>query len=162
MTDLDLDTFAADGTRICSIADALELIGDRWSLLVVREIGFEVHRFDQIRTRTGAPRQMLAARLRKLEEVGVVERRKYQDRPERYEYVLTEAGRALFPVLVDLRKWGSGLRRRARSAGRMVTWRVAARAAPRVVSRTPSADPSALVHTFRGGCADRLPDENFT
>lgn len=106
MTDLDLDTFAADGTRICSIADALELIGDRWSLLVVREIGFEVHRFDQIRTRTGAPRQMLAARLRKLEEVGVVERRKYQDRPERYEYVLTEAGRALFPVLVDLRKWG--------------------------------------------------------
>ncbi|WP_369251299.1 winged helix-turn-helix transcriptional regulator [Streptomyces sp. R41] len=102
----NFDTFAADGTRICSIADALELIGDRWSLLVVREIGFDVHRFDQIRTRTGAPRQMVAARLRKLEEVGVVERRKYQDRPERYEYLLTGAGRALLPVLAELRQWG--------------------------------------------------------
>ncbi|MFJ4832009.1 winged helix-turn-helix transcriptional regulator [Streptomyces sp. NPDC088747] len=102
----DFDTFAADGTRICSIADALDLVGDRWSLLVVREIGFDVRRFDQIRTRTGAPRQMLAARLRKLEEVGVVQRRKYQDRPERYEYVLTGAGRALLPVLAELRQWG--------------------------------------------------------
>ena len=101
-----LEAIEDNGTRICPIADALELVGDRWSLLVVREIGFAVHRFDQIRTRTGAPRQMLTARLRKLEEAGVIARRKYQDRPERYEYLLTEAGRDLLPVLTELRRWG--------------------------------------------------------
>lgn len=106
MTVTEFDIFASDGTRVCSIADALELVGDRWSLLVIRELGFDVRRFDQIQTRTGAPRQMLAARLRKLEDVGIVERSKYQDRPVRYEYLLTAAGRELIPILSMLRQWG--------------------------------------------------------
>ena len=92
--------------RVCSIADALQLIGDRWSLLVVREIGFGVTRFTDMQRLTGAPREILAARLRKLEEVGVVTRVRYSEHPPRYHYELTEAGQALVPVLQSLRKWG--------------------------------------------------------
>jgi DNA-binding HxlR family transcriptional regulator len=95
-----------DGPRECSIADALELVGDRWSLLVLREIGFGVRRFSDIRTNTGAPRETLTARLRKLEDAGVIERRRYSQHPPRDEYLLTDAGRALTPVLTSLRKWG--------------------------------------------------------
>lgn len=92
--------------RACSIADALDLVGERWSLLVLRELSFGVHRFKDIQVNTGAPRETLALRLRKLEEAGVIERRRYCDRPPRDEYVLTEAGRELTPVLAALRQWG--------------------------------------------------------
>ncbi|NAS20090.1 transcriptional regulator [Herbidospora sp. NEAU-GS84] len=92
--------------RVCSIADALEILGERWSLLVIRELGFGVHRFKDIRVNTGAPRETLALRLRTLEEAGIIERRQYCDRPPRDEYVLTAAGRELFPVLAALREWG--------------------------------------------------------
>jgi DNA-binding HxlR family transcriptional regulator len=92
--------------RPCKIADALMLVGDRWSLLVIREIAYGVHRFNDIRANTGAPREMLAARLRKLEAAGVIVRRRYKERPPRDEYVLTDAGDALTPVLRSLREWG--------------------------------------------------------
>jgi len=96
----------ADGPRVCSIADALEVVGDRYSLLVLRELGFGVRRFNDIRRNTGAPRETLAVRLRKLEEAGLIERRRYSERPPRDEYVLTEAGAAITPVLRSLRRWG--------------------------------------------------------
>jgi DNA-binding HxlR family transcriptional regulator len=96
----------ADGTRVCPIADALELVGDRWSLLVVREAGLGVRRFNDIQRNTGAPRQMLTARLRKLEQAGILTRVKYSEHPPRYEYELTAAGQALIPVLRGLRAWG--------------------------------------------------------
>jgi DNA-binding HxlR family transcriptional regulator len=92
--------------RVCSIADALEVVGERWSLLVLRELGFGVHRFRDIQINTGAPRETLALRLRKLEQAGVIERRRYCDHPPRDEYVLTGAGRELLPVLATLREWG--------------------------------------------------------
>ena len=92
--------------RACSIADALEVVGERWSLLVLRELGFGVRRFKDIQVNTGAPRETLALRLRKLEETGIIERRRYCDRPPRDEYVLTAAGRDLTPVLIALREWG--------------------------------------------------------
>jgi DNA-binding HxlR family transcriptional regulator len=92
--------------RVCSIADALDVVGERWSLLVLRELGFGVHRFKDIQVNTGAPRETLALRLRKLEEAGVIERRRYSDRPPRDEYLLTAAGRDLAPVLIGLRVWG--------------------------------------------------------
>jgi DNA-binding HxlR family transcriptional regulator len=94
------------GPRACSIALALDVIGERWSLLVVRELTLGVHRFNDIASRTGAPRDILTARLRKLVEVGIVERRAYSDKPPRYDYLLTEAGLALRPVLQTLRQWG--------------------------------------------------------
>ena len=92
--------------RVCGIADALELVGDRWALLALRELGFEVRRFNDIQANTGAPRASLAARLRGLEDAGLVERRRYCERPPRDEYLLTDAGRELMPVLGQLRAWG--------------------------------------------------------
>jgi DNA-binding HxlR family transcriptional regulator len=92
--------------RICGIADALDVIGDRWALLVLRELGLGVHRFNDIQLNTGAPRDSLATRLRQLQESGLIARRRYSDRPPRDEYVLTEAGTALGPVLAALRVWG--------------------------------------------------------
>jgi DNA-binding HxlR family transcriptional regulator len=92
--------------RPCPIAAGLELVGERWSLLVVRELTLGAHRFGEIVAGTGAPRDRVAARLRTLEEHGVVERRRYQTGPDRFEYHLTEAGRDLSPVLRALLVWG--------------------------------------------------------
>jgi DNA-binding HxlR family transcriptional regulator len=92
--------------RICPIADALAVVGDRWSLLALRELFFDVTRFNDIQVNTGAPRASLVARLRALEVAGLVERRRYCERPRRDDYVLTEAGRELAPVLGALRVWG--------------------------------------------------------
>jgi DNA-binding HxlR family transcriptional regulator len=92
--------------RPCSVAAALEIIGERWSLLAIREIGYGVHRFARIAAYTGASRDMLADRLRKLEAAGIIERRQYSEHPPRFEYHLTQAGRELFPVMLALRQWG--------------------------------------------------------
>ena len=92
--------------RPCSIAASLQLVGERWALLAIREIYYGNHRFDHIVRNTGAPRDRLAARLRALEESGIVERRAYSDRPPRYEYHLTSAGWELLPVIHALRTWG--------------------------------------------------------
>ncbi|MGD0554074.1 MAG: helix-turn-helix domain-containing protein [Streptosporangiaceae bacterium] len=94
------------GVRPCSIASALEILGERWTLLAVREMGSGVHRFARIAAYTGASRDMLADRLRKLENAGIVERRLYSEHPPRYEYHLTQAGLELFPVMTALREWG--------------------------------------------------------
>lgn len=94
------------GPRSCKIADALAAVADRWSLLIVREVNLGVHRFTDIRANTGAPREMLSARLRKLEKAGVSRRHRYHEHPPRDEYLLTEAGEELQPVLRALRRWG--------------------------------------------------------
>lgn len=96
----------AVGVRPCSIADALDILGERWALLAVRELGYGVHRFSKIVGFTGAPRDILADRLRKLEAAGVVERRQYSEHPPRFEYHLTQAGKELLPVMLALRQWG--------------------------------------------------------
>jgi DNA-binding HxlR family transcriptional regulator len=93
--------------RPCPIAAALEVVGERWALLVVREIALGARRFGQIVTGTGAPRDRIAARLKTLEAAGVVVRTPYQDRPRRDEYQLTDAGRDLIPILNALLAWGS-------------------------------------------------------
>lgn len=91
---------------MCSMADALKLVGDRWSLHVIREIGSGVCRFDGIQRRTGAPREVLTSRLRKLERSGVITRTLYHQRPPRFEYALTPAGQELIPVMAALYAWG--------------------------------------------------------
>ena len=93
--------------RPCSVEAALAVIGEKWSLLVVRELAFGVHRFDSIVQNTGAPRDILTNRLRSLESTGVVEKRQYSERPPRFEYHLTQAGRELRPILLSLGQWGS-------------------------------------------------------
>ena len=92
--------------RRCSIAGALGVVGDRWALLVVREVSLGNHRFSDILRGTGAPRERLSARLAELVEAGVLERRQYSDAPPRSGYHLTAAGRDLVPVLQSLLQWG--------------------------------------------------------
>lgn len=90
----------------CSIAGALEMIGDRWSLLVIRDLSLGLRRYDELQTSTGIPAATLAARLKHLESKGIVERVRYQNRPPRDEYILTEKGRDLGKVGIALREWG--------------------------------------------------------
>jgi len=92
--------------RPCSVAAALGVIGEKWSLLVIRELAFGVYRFDAIARNTGAPRDILTNRLRRLEAAGVLEKRQYQERPPRFEYHLTQAGDELRLVLLSLAQWG--------------------------------------------------------
>lgn len=92
--------------RRCSIAGALDVVGDRWALLVVREVVLGAHRFSEIRRGTGAPREQLTARLNALVDAGVLERKQYCTSPPRWDYHLTRAGRDLWPVLQALMQWG--------------------------------------------------------
>jgi DNA-binding HxlR family transcriptional regulator len=91
--------------RPCAIADALEVIGERWSLLIVREQFWGNHRFSDIQRATGAPRDILTTRLRRLVDAGILETRRYSERPPRDGYHLTAKGRALAPVLMALQEW---------------------------------------------------------
>ena len=92
-------------TESCPVARGLSVVGDRWTMLVVRECFFGIRRFDQMQERLGITRHVLADRLRKLEADGVLRREAYQQRPPRYEYRLTAKGKALYPVLVTLLDW---------------------------------------------------------
>lgn len=94
--------------RNCSVAATLELIGEQWSLLALREVFLGVRRFDAIQEATGAPRAVLVRRLRGLVEAGILELRDYREpgARTRQEYRLTAAGRELQPVLTALMQWG--------------------------------------------------------
>jgi DNA-binding HxlR family transcriptional regulator len=99
-------TAAPAQPRPCSVARTLDLVGEKWALLAVREVFLGNRRFDEMVKRTGAPRDTLAARLRTLVGAGILERQRYNEHPARYEYVLTDAGRDLYPVIVTLMRWG--------------------------------------------------------
>ena len=90
----------------CSVARTHAIVGERWTMLVLREAFLGVRRFDAFQRNIGVARNILAARLRRLVEHGIMERRKYQDHPPRYEYRLTEAGIDLYPVVLALLEWG--------------------------------------------------------
>jgi DNA-binding HxlR family transcriptional regulator len=93
-------------SQTCSIAGALEVVGERWSLLIVRNVFLGLRRFDQIQANLEIARNVLQTRLTRLVEQGVLERRLYQERPARYEYRLTEKGLDLWPTVVALMQWG--------------------------------------------------------
>jgi DNA-binding HxlR family transcriptional regulator len=90
----------------CSVAQCLEVVGEWWTMLVVRDLFLRVRRFDEIQQRLGISRNVLAERLDQLVANGIVDKRPYQENPVRYDYVLTEKGRALWPVLTAMREWG--------------------------------------------------------
>jgi DNA-binding HxlR family transcriptional regulator len=85
----------------------LNVLGDRWTLLILSEIGQGACRFNHIQRNTGMSRDRLTLRLRRMENQGLICRRRYCDRPPRFEYGLAEAGRALGPSIDELRKWGT-------------------------------------------------------
>jgi DNA-binding HxlR family transcriptional regulator len=95
----------ADQT-LCPVARAETAVGDRWTVLILRELFMRMHRFEEIQGQTGATPQMIAARLKRLEADGLVKRRIYSKRPRRHEYHLTEKGEAFYPVFLALRAWG--------------------------------------------------------
>jgi DNA-binding HxlR family transcriptional regulator len=90
----------------CSIARALEVVGERWTLLIIRDAVLGLRRFDQFQESLGIARNVLTDRLNRLVEEGILERVRYSERPERYEYRLTAKGRDLAVTLAGLRQWG--------------------------------------------------------
>jgi DNA-binding HxlR family transcriptional regulator len=94
------------GDEQCSVARALSVVGDRWTVLVLREAFLGTRRFEEFQARTGAPRAALSERLRALVDHGVLSRQPYSAHPDRYEYRLTDKGLDLYPVVVGLLRWG--------------------------------------------------------
>lgn len=90
----------------CSLFRAMDVIGDRWTMLVLREAFMGVRRFTDMQRELGVARNVLAERLNTLVDLGVLERRQYQDRPVRHEYRLTDMGKELQPAILSLMNWG--------------------------------------------------------
>ncbi|WP_304523629.1 helix-turn-helix domain-containing protein [Actinocorallia sp. API 0066] len=90
----------------CSIARTIDVLGDWWTPLVLRECFYGVRRFDEFQQQLGIARNTLSDRLKRLVEVGLLEKRVYETQPVRHEYVLTASGRDFFPVLAALNAWG--------------------------------------------------------
>ncbi|MFG3615214.1 winged helix-turn-helix transcriptional regulator [Nocardia sp. NPDC047654] len=97
---------AAFSDIVCSIARTVDAIGERWTPLILRDLFVGLTRFEDLRRDLGIASNVLAARLDALQEYGIVEKRAYQSHPVRYEYLLTECGRDLYPVLAVLITWG--------------------------------------------------------
>jgi DNA-binding HxlR family transcriptional regulator len=93
-------------SQICSVARSLELIGERWTILIIRDAFLGVRRFDDFQRSLGIARNVLQGRLERLVDNGILERVRYQERPARFEYKLTEKGLDLWPVVVSLLSWG--------------------------------------------------------
>jgi DNA-binding HxlR family transcriptional regulator len=91
----------------CSVAGTLEVVGERWSLLIVRDVLLGLRRFDEMQANLGVARNVLQTRLTRLIDHGVLERRLYQEHPPRYEYRLTDKGLDLWPTMVALMQWGN-------------------------------------------------------
>lgn len=92
--------------QACSIAKSLEVIGERWSLLIVRDVMAGNRRFGEMQASLGIARNVLSARLQRLLDEDILERRAYHESPPRYEYFLTQKGLDLWPALIALLHWG--------------------------------------------------------
>ena len=91
----------------CSVARTVAVIGDRWSLLILRECFLRKRRFEAFQSSLGITRHLLAARLKKLVQYGVLRRIPYQASPKRYEYILTQKGLDLYPVIMSIVHWAT-------------------------------------------------------
>lgn len=92
--------------QVCPVARTVALVGDAWTLMIVRELFLGQRRFEDIRVQTGMSPQLLSRRLRELKAAGIIMRRPYQRRPTRFEFILSEKGLDLWPVIIALRGWG--------------------------------------------------------
>jgi DNA-binding HxlR family transcriptional regulator len=100
---MERKSFSAMG---CSVAQCLDVVGDSWTMLIVRDAFSGVTRFAEFQERLGMPRNTLQDRLMKLADAGVLVKVPYSDHPPRYDYLLTDSGRDLWPVLTAMRQWG--------------------------------------------------------
>ena len=90
----------------CPVARTLSLVGDRWTLLILRDCFLGESRFEQFVASTGATRHLISDRLKRLVEAGILAKKAYSERPKRFEYVLTEKGQEFAPALMTFRDWG--------------------------------------------------------
>jgi DNA-binding HxlR family transcriptional regulator len=128
--------------QTCSIAATLDVVGERWSLLIVRNVMLGLRRFEEMQQNLGIARNVLQSRLSGLVEQGVLERRAYQERPARYEYRLTDKGLDLWPTIVALMQWGDR--------------HAAAPAGPPVVLEHRGCGGSVDEHRICARCGERL------
>ena len=98
--------YELDRPGSCSIGRAMEILGERWTFLILRESFYGVRRFSDMQRNLGIARNILSARLQLLVRTGILEKRRYQEEPERFEYKLTEKGLALYPAVVAIMRWG--------------------------------------------------------
>jgi len=98
--------WSAVGDTVCPIARSLAVVGDRWTILILRELFLGVKRFEEFQSQTGMSPHLLSTRLKRLEADGVVARHRYSERPPRYEYRLTSKGLDLYPLMLSLKSWG--------------------------------------------------------
>ncbi|MFD6182721.1 winged helix-turn-helix transcriptional regulator [Streptomyces goshikiensis] len=148
------------GDADCAIAQALDVVGDWWTLLIVRDAARGLRRFEEFQRELGMSRKVLAERLRLLVEAGVLTREPYQDRPVRHEYRLTPRGRGLLPVLVALQDWGDGW---VLGDGEMTaTTDEASREAVRVHALRGTRVPELLLPDRFGEPRDPVADTEFT
>ncbi|WP_405446791.1 winged helix-turn-helix transcriptional regulator [Streptomyces erythrochromogenes] len=148
------------GDADCAIAQALDVVGDWWTLLIVRDAARGLHRFDELQRELGVSRKVLAERLKLLVEAGVLSREPYQERPVRHEYRLTSRGRGLLPVLVALQDWGDTW---VLGEGEMTaTADEASREAERVHALRGTRVPPLLLPDRFGELRDPVADTPFT
>lgn len=95
-----------EGQDLCGVAKTLEIVGERWTLLIIRDAFFGIRRFEEFQSSLGIARNVLTDRLNRLVAEGLFDRVRYSERPERYEYRLTDKGRELNIALTALREWG--------------------------------------------------------
>jgi DNA-binding HxlR family transcriptional regulator len=98
--------YELDRPHSCSLGRAMDILGERWTFLILRESFYGVRRFSDMQRNLGIARNILSARLQSLVRNGILERRRYQEEPERFEYRLTDMGRGLYPAIVALMRWG--------------------------------------------------------
>jgi DNA-binding HxlR family transcriptional regulator len=128
--------------QTCSVAATLDVVGERWSLLIVRNVMLGLRRFEEMQQNLGIARNVLQSRLSGLVEQGVLERRAYRERPARYEYRLTDKGLDLWPTIVALMQWGDR--------------HAAAPAGPPVVLEHRDCGGSVDEHRICARCGERL------
>jgi DNA-binding HxlR family transcriptional regulator len=98
--------YTLERPETCSIGRAMEILGERWTFLILREAFYGVRRFSDMQRNLGIARNILSTRLQTLTRAGILERRRYQEEPERFEYRLTDAGRDLYPAILAIMRWG--------------------------------------------------------
>jgi DNA-binding HxlR family transcriptional regulator len=98
--------YELDRPEMCSIGRAMEILGERWTFLILRECFYGVRRFSDMQRNLGIARNILSARLQRLVAADILERRQYQSEPERFEYRLTATGRDLYPAVITIMRWG--------------------------------------------------------
>ena len=143
--------------RECPLSSTIGLVGEWWTLLILHDAFDGYTRFDQFQENLGISSSLLTSRLKRLVDSGVLERRRYQDRPPRYEYVLTDLGRSLRPVIVVLAGWGNARLAPAQRSMVLVDAETGAEAEPVVVDRATGRPLDGPDFVFTAGPAASQP-----